>query len=505
MDLFYRMNRRSFIKSAGKVIGVSLTLPAISGLGRVFAFENRDNPEYYDFASEAIRQALEKGMDYCDFFYENVVDRSITMENGVVSDIDYGADSGIGIRTRKNDSVGYAYSQSLRKDDIFSTVNRACQIAELKPKKKEPVELKVLPDRGVIPVKTDLADLGLEKRIEQMQKAHEEAKKVSDLIQYIKVDYIESLRRIIVANSNGVIASDYQPRVFFIVHCLGIKEGKRHMGRKRISYTSGYEMFEDGFPAEAGKAAAMEVLNMIDAVDAPAGAIPVVIANGWGGVIVHEAVGHGLEGDAVVGGSSFYKGMTGRQVASEHVFMADSGNIKRFRGSYNYDDEGSPSKENILIAEGNLIRYITDIDSSAKLKMENSGNARRQSFRFPPMVRMSNTFLMPGKTPAKDIIEDTKYALYAVEFGGGSVDIVTGNYTFTVREGYLIEDGRITKPVKGATLIGRGPDSLKKVDAVASDLDFAPGICGKGGQWVPVNVGQPTIRVSEMTVGGISS
>ncbi len=504
MDLFHKMNRRAFIKSAGKVVGVTLTLPAISSVGRLFAFENADQPEYIDISKEAIKKALEKRMDYCDFFYENVVERSITMENGTVSDIDYGVDSGIGIRTRKDEATGYAYTQSLKRDDVLRTVDRACRIADLKKTGIKPVELKIMPDRGILPVKTDLADLSLEKRIVQMNKAYEEAKKVSDIIQYIKIDYIESLRRIAVANSKGVFAVDYQPIVFFIVYCLGVKEGRRHMGRRRVSYAAGYEMFDDQFPLKAGRDAALEAVTMVDALDAPAGSIPVVIANGWGGVIIHEAVGHGLEADGVVGGSSFYGGMVGKKVASEHAFLADSGSLKRFRGSYNYDDEGSPSKENILIAGGELIKYMTDIDTSEKLKMENSGNSRRQSFRHSPQVRMTNTFLMPGKTSPEQIIEDTKYALYAVKFGGGSVDIVTGNYTFTVREGYLIENGKVTSPVRGATLIGRGPDSLKKVDAVASDLDFAPGICGKGGQYVPVNVGQPTIRVSEMTVGGIS-
>lgn len=505
MDLFKKMDRRTFIKSAGRVVGVSMTVPILFKAGKLFAFESEEAlTEFQGTSRRAIHQAMQARMDYCDVFYENVISRNITMENGIVTDIDYGVDTGVGIRTLRGDTEGYAYTQSLNRESIMEAVGRACKISSGRSRKTPPIDLKVLPDRGIIPIQTDLANIGLDKRIEQMTLAHDSARKVSDIIQYIKVDYMEGLRRIAVANSNGTFVTDYQPRVFFVVHCLGVKDGKRHMGRKRVSWTSGYEMFEDGFPKHAGEAAAREVLNMIDAIDAPAGSIPVVIANGWGGVIVHEAVGHGLEGDAVVGRSSYYRGMLGRQVASEHVFLADSAILRRFRGSYNYDDEGSPSTESILIAEGRLLKYMTGINSSARLEQENTGNARRQSFRHPPLVRMTNTFLMPGKSTKEEIIEDTDSGIFVVEFGGGSVDIVTGDYTFTVREGYLIEKGEVTKPIRGATLIGRGPDSLRKVDAVASDLDFAPGMCGKGGQFVPVNVGQPTIRVSEMTVGGVS-
>jgi len=502
MDVYKRMTRRMFVKGAGTVVGVTLTLPALSGLLPAYDLDaGEGNDPSPQLMNRLVNYSKEKKIDYGDVFYEHSVYRQISMENETVKSIDYSIDKGLGVRVVRKQAQGYAYTQSLKQDDLFSTVDRASQILDKKAN-AQPVRLKLQPDRGIIPIKQDLNDLTLDKRIEQMRIAADAAKKVSDLVIYRKIDYIEHLRRIMVANTEGTLVADYQPNVFFIVYALAFKDGKRHMGRRRVSYNSGYEMFARGFPRTAGHEAATEALTMLEAKNAPAGQMPVVIANGWGGVIVHEAVGHGCEADAVAKGSSFYEGMRGKQVASETVNMADSGNIKGLRGSYNYDDEGSPSQETVIIRRGKLVNYMTDIRTAKELDLKRTGNSRRESFRHPPLVRMTNTFLMGGTYAPEDIIADTAKGIYAVKFGGGTVDTVTGNFTFTVREGYLIENGKISGPVTGASLIGRGPETLKKVDAVAWDLDWAPGICGKG-QWVPVTVGQPTIRVSEMTVGGV--
>ena len=240
---------------------------------------------------------------------------------------------------------------------------------------------------------------------------------------------------------------------------------------------------------------------MLDAIEAPAGQMPVVCSNGWGGVLFHEAVGHGLEADGIQRGTSFYTGKVGQPVGSDLVTLADDATVPNLRGSFNVDDEGIPSQRKILIEKGILRGYMYDKLTARQLGAFSTGNGRRQSFKHYPLVRMTNTFLLPGQSKPEEIFAATKKGLYAKEFVGGVVDTTSGSFTFTVREAYLIENGEITRPVKGVTLIGSGPEVLQTIDMVADDLDYAPGTCGKG-QWVPVTSGEPTLRIGKITVGG---
>jgi TldD protein len=273
------------------------------------------------------------------------------------------------------------------------------------------------------------------------------------------------------------------------------------MGRERLSRHSGFEMFAEVTPEQVARTAAREAVVMLEAKDAPAGKMDVIMQNGWGGVLVHEAVGHPLEADNIAKKIGAFLGKLGQKVASDVFTMIDDGTLPNFRGTTNWDDEGTPAKRNVLIDKGVLVKYLTDVLSAKQIKQDRTGNGRRESFRYLPIPRMTNTFIDNGKDKAADILASTKSGIYVQALSGGSVDPTTGVFNFTCREAYLIEDGRKTSPVKGATLIGNCLEIIQNVDAVADDLDFGPGICGKG-QAAEVTAGQPTVRIRGINVGG---
>jgi len=315
------------------------------------------------------------------------------------------------------------------------------------------------------------------------------------------ISYYDEIRGRVIANSEGLLVSDELPLIYFIVQTLGVGDNTRHMGRERVSYHSGFEMFEKVTPEEVARSAARESIAMLKAKDAPAGIMDVVIQNGWGGVLVHEAVGHPLEADNIAKKIGAFTGKLGKKVASDIFTMVDDGTLPNFRGTTNFDDEGTQMKRNVLIKDGVLVKYMTDILSAKQLKMERTGNGRRESFRYYPIPRMTNTFIEKGKDKPEDIIASTKKGLYVQSLSGGSVNPITGIFNFTCREAYLIEDGKKTVPVKGATLIGSCQQIISNIDAIGDDLAFGPGTCGKG-QSAEVTAGQPTVRIRGINVGG---
>jgi TldD protein len=315
------------------------------------------------------------------------------------------------------------------------------------------------------------------------------------------VDYYDEIRGRTIANSEGLYLADELPLIFFIVQTLGVGGSTSHMGRERLSRHSGIEMFEAVSPEEVARACARESIVMLEAKDAPAGKMDVVMQNGWGGVLVHEAVGHPLEGDNIARETGVFVGKLGKKVASDAFTMVDDGTLPRYRGTTDFDDEGTPMKRNVLIQDGVLVKFMTDILSAKQLKMERTGNGRRESFRNIPIVRMTNTFIANGKSKPADILASTPSGLYVQSLSGGSVNPTTGMFNFTCREAYVIENGKKAYPVKGATLIGNCLDVIRGIDAVGDDLDFGPGICGKG-QAAEVTAGQPTVRIRGINVGG---
>ncbi len=316
----------------------------------------------------------------------------------------------------------------------------------------------------------------------------------------VTIEYSDEMLHFAIANSDGRWIEDSLPLTMVRINVIAEKDGRRGFGIERISHHRGAEQMDNDLPGDKAREAARMAVAMCDAVEAPAGEMPVILAAG-GGVMFHEAVGHGLEGDFARRGSSFYSGRVGEKVGSDRVSVLDWGGMPDLRGSYNVDDEGVVPVKNLLIEKGILKGFLTDRITAQVTGSIRTGNGRRQSYRFPPLVRMSNTYLAQGEDAVEEMIKETPKGLFARTLGGGEVDTTSGNFTFGVMEGYKIEDGRITSPVRGANLVGSGPEVMKRIDRVGPDMKFWPGTCGKG-QWVPVSSGAPTLRISSMTVGG---
>jgi TldD protein len=305
-----------------------------------------------------------------------------------------------------------------------------------------------------------------------------------------------------VANSDGLLTGDDQVRTRFFVQCVAVADTGMQTAMEAPGLTVGFELFDDVEPEEVARTSARRALTMLRARPAPTGKLPVVLKRGAGGVLFHEACGHGLEADLVAKDASVFRGRTGEQVASPLVTLIDDGTLAREWGAYAIDDEGAPARPNVLIEQGVLTDYMWDLLRSRKEGREQSGNGRRETYQHLPMVRMTNTYLRSGDEDPDEIVRQTPYGIYCAQLGGGQVNTATGDFVFGMTEAYLIENGEITEPVRAANLIGNGPETLRLVDAVGSDFGTWPGTCGKLGQGVPVSAGQPTLRVAELTIGG---
>jgi len=493
------MPRRRFLELGLKGGAVLAASPAL--IRRLLA---QDIPPKPQLAAEdlnrIIRQALAKGGDFGEVYIEHRISRSILLEEGKFKTAVFGISQGAGVRVISGDKTGYAYTDEvsleklLRAADVASYVARGAKVTK-------PVDIQEEKRPTFITVKQPLQAVADEARLKIMQRAHDAALSYDPRIKMASIDYYDEIRTRDIANSEGLYLSDELPLIFFIIQTLGVGNNTSHMGRERLSRHQGLEMFDELSPEEAARAAARESVVMLEAKDAPAGKMDVVLQNGWGGVLVHEAVGHPLEADNIVRQTGVFYGKLGKTVASEKFTMIDDGTLACFRGTTDYDDEGTQMKRNVLIKDGVLLKFMTDILSSRQLKTERTGNGRRESFRYIPIVRMTNTFIADGRDNPADILASTKSGIYVQSLSGGSVNPTDGVFNFTCREAYLIEDGKKTAPVKGATLIGNCLDVIQSIDAVAGDLGFGPGICGKG-QAAEVTAGQPTVRIRGINVGG---
>lgn len=450
--------------------------------------------------NRVIQKALEKGGEFADVYLENRISREILMEESKFKSAVFGISQGAGVRVISGDKTGFAYTDDITEEKMM----RAAEVASFVAKNGQPVGpvgVKKESRKSYVTVKLPLGAVADEKRIDVMKRANQAALDYDSRIQMASISYYDEVRGRTVANSENLILSDELPLLFFIVQTLGVENNTRHMGRERLSRHSGFEMFDEVTPEEVARTCARESIAMLEAKDAPAGIMDVVMQNGWGGVLVHEAVGHPLEGDVIARQTGVFTGKLGKKVASDVFTMVDDGSLPNFRGTTNFDDEGTQMKRNVLIQDGVLVKFMTDVLSAKQLKMERTGNGRRESFRYIPIPRMTNTFIEKGKDKPEDILASTKSGLFVQSLSGGSVNPVTGMFNFTCREAYLIEDGKKTAPVKGATLIGSCLDVISNIDAVGDDLDFGPGICGKG-QIAEVTAGQPTVRIRGINVGG---
>jgi len=495
--------RRRFLELGIK--GGAAVAAAPSLLGQLFAAQGAKAGETRiavdpGLLNRAIRKALEKGGDFAEVYLEKRISRTIHLEEGKFKSAVFGIDQGAGVRVLSGIKTGYAYTDEVSEDKLVRAAEVASEVAR-GTKAVAPLDIKEGKRPSYITVKVPLSEVADEKRLDVMQRTHQAALDFDKRITMASVNYYDEVRGRTIANSEGLLLSDELPLLFFIIQALGTGNGTSHMGRERLSAHSGFEMFDGGTAEAAARACAREVVTMLEAKDAPAGKMDVVMQNGWGGVLVHEAVGHPLEADNIAKKIGAFTGKLGQKVAAPVFTMVDDGTLPNFRGTTNFDDEGTAAKRNVLIQNGQLVKFMTDILSARQIQAERTGNGRRESFRYLPIPRMTNTFIDKGKDKPADILASTKSGLYVQALSGGSVNPITGVFNFTCRESYVIENGKKTYPVKGATLIGNCLDIIRNVDAVADDLDFGPGICGKG-QAAEVTAGQPTVRLRGLNVGG---
>lgn len=466
-----------------------------------FGLSSRDLERY-------LALALSKGGDYADLYFEYRTTSAVNLEESLIKTATRGISVGVGIRVLSGDKTGYAYSDDLSRDKIEKAALTAAHIAVSAGKTASVGISGSVAGHNLYPVDHPTIDLDATQKIALIREADEAARAYDSRIQQVVVNYADEMKRVLIVNSRGKIASDDQPLSRLSVFCIAFENGRRADGSYGGGGRVGLEFFQQVHrPAYFAREAARQAVIQLGAVECPAGPMEVVLGPGWPGILLHEAIGHGLEADFNRKKISAFSGLIGKRVASDLCTVVDDGTLPSRRGSLNVDDEGTPTHQTVLIEHGILRGYMQDRLSADLMKMEPTGNGRRENYTHIPMPRMTNTFMMPGGSSPEEIIGSVKRGLYAVHFSGGQVDITNGKFVFSASEAYLIENGKVTAPVRGASLIGNGPDVLTKVVAVGNDLklDEGIGICGKDGQSVPVGVGLPTLKVGELTVGGTQS
>jgi TldD protein len=452
-----------------------------------------------------LAEALSQGGDYADLYFEYVATSSLSLDEGIIKSATQGVTLGVGVRVIAGERTGYAYSDDLAPEKIKHAARVAACIAS-GPAKSITHDLNEGQKRNLYPVGVAPADLPLAAKVDLIRRADSTARAYDPRIFNVSASYADQIKHILIATSDGVLTHDSQPMARVNVAAYAREDN----GTPQQGYSGGggrvalEHFLTDKTPEHFATDAARQAILLLSAIEAPAGEMTVVLGPGWPGVLLHEAVGHGLEADFNRKGTSAYSNRVGERVASPLCTVVDDGTIANRRGSINVDDEGNRTQENVLIENGILRGYLTDRLSATLMRSQSTGSGRRESYKHIPMPRMTNTFMLSGESDPQEILGSVKQGLYCVNFGGGQVDITNGNFVFSASESYLIEDGKVTRPVRGATLIGNGPEAMGYVSMVGNDLklDEGVGVCGKEGQSVPVGVGIPTIKVDRMTVGG---
>jgi TldD protein len=454
----------------------------------------------------ALGRVKVRDVDYADLYFESCVSESVSMEESLVKRATKSVSQGVGVRATAGEKTGFAYSDELTKKDLDLAADTARYIAN-SPSGTGAVTAPVgqRPTRDLYPIARSQAEVATADRVSLLNAIDAEARRYDPRIKNVMASFNTEYKVVMVATSDGALIGDLQPLSRLQVTCIAEENGQRQAGSFGGGGRVGFEFYHEGdrYLGYAREAARAAILNL-SAIDAPAGVMPVVLGGGWPGILLHEAIGHGLEADFNRKKTSAFSQLLGKRVASDVCTIVDDGTLPGRRGSLNMDDEGTPTGRTVLIERGILRGYITDKLNARLLGIPVTGNGRRESYQSVVLPRMTNTFMLAGTSDPEDIIRSVDRGLYAVSFGGGQVDITNGKFVFSASEAYLIEGGKVTRPVKGATLIGSGPEILTKVSMVGHDLKLDEGIgtCGKEGQSVPVGVGLPTIRIDEITVGG---
>lgn len=453
----------------------------------------------------ALKRVMSRGGQYADIFLENKRTSSIQLEDNKIEKVISGVDSGVGIRLISGDRTAYAFSNDLSEDSLIEladTLSRTFQGNKgtgtvdltLDMRKRRPEVdfiFKIFP-----------ADVPVSEKIKLVKTADHVARSFDRRIRQVSSIYRDVIQMVQIATSDGIIAEDERVHTTVVVHVIASDAETIQTGYEAAGGLIGFELFNEVSMEDLSYKASKRAIMMLQARRAPGGRMPVVISSEAGGTMIHEAIGHGLEADLAQQGLSIYSNKLGQRVASEVITVIDDATLLNKRGSYRFDDEGTPSRRNVLVDKGTLTGYMYDKLTAMRDDVKSTGNGRRESYQHRPIPRMTNTFIAPGEASAEEIIKSVPEGLFVRKMGGGQVNTVTGDFVFDVQEGYMIENGMIGEPVREATLTGNGQDVLRSIDMVASDLGFSVGTCGKDSQGVPVSDGMPTIRIPEIVVGG---
>ena len=459
-----------------------------------------------DVLERVLAAAVRTGAEFAEVYAEDKRTTSAGLDDGKVEQVSSGRDRGAGIRVVKGETTGFAYTADMSEAGLRAAAEAAAAAASRGDGQTRTIALTRSPERVVSPVEVFPDDVRKADKVAVLTRLDEAARSAGAAIVQVSAGYADSRKRILVANTDGVFVTDQQVRTLVRITAVADGDAGMQTGAQSAGHTMGFELIDQIDLEGLARDAARIALTKLHARPAPSGAMPVVIKQGSGGVLFHEACGHGLEADLVAKGGSVYRGKKGELVASPLVTLVDDGTMAGEWGAIGYDDEGHPSQYNVLIQDGVLTDYMWDFLRARKEGRAQSGNGRRQSYQHLPMVRMTNTYVLNGTTEPDDIVRDTEHGVYVAKLGGGSVNTASGDFVFGMTEAYLIENGQITEPLREGNLIGNGPQVLRDIDLLGNDFAMGnPGTCGKDGQGVPVGDGQPTLRVTSMTIGGTAA
>jgi TldD protein len=450
-----------------------------------------------------LSRALRHGGDFAEVYVEDRDGMGLRLEDGRIEQTSGGREAGAAVRLLLGERTYYAYSDELDEAGLSAAADAVAAAARTGDSGAGIVHLgavRSLPRAHPVVVPPD--EVAIARQAELVRAADEAARSAGDEIAQVVAGYGDTRQKVLIANSLGDLVFDDRTRTRFSAQVVARRGDVIQTGHETVGGSAGFELLDESIARQTAATAAQKAVTMLDSKPAPVGAMPVVLANGFGGTLFHEACGHGLEADAIAKGASIYAGKMGEVVAAPHVSAYDDGSIPNGWGSQAFDDEGVPTQKTLVIDEGRLTGYLYDRLRAREAGAAPTGNGRRQSFRHVPIPRMTTTYIAPGEVTPEDIIAATPRGFYAKSLAGGQVEPASGAFVFGVAEGYLIEDGRLTTPLRGATLVGNGIDILMKIDLIAGDFEVKTGICGKDGQGVPVGTGQSTLRIAEMTVGG---
>jgi TldD protein len=450
---------------------------------------------------DALSAALATGGEFAELYAETRGSTSVRFEDRKVEEVTTGRDRGAGVRVVRGASTAYAYTNRLDRDALLDAAKVAAAALHDQPQAVVR-DLTRAPERTLNPVLLPPEAVETTRKVDAVRAMDDAAREVSGDVHQVIASYAEGAQEILIANSDGMIVTDHRVRTRLACTVVAQRDGNVQTGSWNPGASAGFELLDQHPPDQVGRKAAQQAVVMLDATGAPAGEMPVVLAPGGGGVLFHEASGHGLEADLIHKEASVYRDRTGEKIGSELLSAVDDGSVPGLWGSFAYDDEGAPSQRTVLFEKGVLTGAMTDLLRARMMGLPRTGNGRRQSYAHLPIPRMTNSNILPGDDDPEEIVRGVKHGLYAKSFAGGQVNTATGDFVFGLSEAYVIENGELTRAVRGANLIGNGPEVIARIDAVGRDYEVWWGVCGKEGQGVPVTCGMPTVRIARITVGG---